>query len=138
MGQLLSDLKRDEGFREYAYQDSEGYWTIGYGRLIDKELGGNISETEGFILLVNDVDEVTNELDRVTPWWRQLPPDAQRGFANMAFNLGWTRLSKFVKMLAALEDHDFELAADEALDSKWADQVHERADRIADLYRGCA
>jgi lysozyme len=138
MGKLIEDLKRDEGFREFVYQDSEGYWTIGYGRMVDIKLGGGITEEEGVVLLINDINEVVKELDYEVPWWRQLPPNAQRGFANMAFNLGWPRLSRFVKMLAALEDHDFELAAEEALDSKWADQVGERADRIADLYRSCA
>ena len=60
---------------------------------------------------------------------------AQRALANMAFNLGLTRLKSFVKMLAALEDKKYVEAAREAIDSKWAKQVHGRAQRIFELYR---
>jgi len=54
----------------------------------------------------------------------------------MCFNLGWPRLSRFEKMLEALKAKDFDTAATEALDSKWADQVGDRAKRIAEVFRG--
>ena len=54
----------------------------------------------------------------------------------MMFNLGKTRLSKFVKMRDAIEDHDYNRAAKEMLDSKWADQVGNRAVELAELMRG--
>ena len=53
----------------------------------------------------------------------------------MAFNLGWPRLSRFKNMIEALKAGDYGRAADEALDSKWADQVGTRAERIATVYR---
>lgn len=135
--QLIEDLKRDEGFRAHAYQDSEGYWTIGYGRLIDAKQGGGISIAEAEFLMANDIERFGAEVDRTFPWWREMPDDAQRAFANMAFNLGITRLGKFKKMLAALQSGDFLRAGDEAEDSKWAGQVGPRAERIAELFRGC-
>jgi len=49
---------------------------------------------------------------------------------NMCFNLGYPRLSKFKKFLAAMEDNDFETAAKEMMDSKWATQVGDRAERL--------
>ena len=133
---LRNDLKRDEGFRSYAYQDSLGYWTIGYGRNIDIR-SGSISRREAELLLDNDMLEAITDLDERIPKWRDMPPDARRGLANMRFNLGWPRLAGFKKMLAALERGQFELAATEAISSRWATQVGNRATRIADLYRSC-
>lgn len=132
---LIRQLVIDEGFRKSAYQDSEGYWTIGYGTLIDERLGAGLTETEAGILLRNRVFEAMRELDRTYPWWKTLPEPARLGLANMAYNLGIVRLSGFRKMLAALKAGQFAKAADEALDSRWAKQVGDRAERIAALYR---
>ena len=132
---LTDELRRDEGFVAHAYEDSEGYLTIGYGRLIDEALGGGLSEAEARLLLENDILDALNDLDRSVPWWRDLPDPAGRALANMAFNLGWPRLAGFVKMLAALEAGNLETAAAEALNSKWARQVGDRSRRIATLYR---
>lgn len=133
---IETDLMRDEGFVSHAYRDSEEFWTIGYGRLIDEQLGGGISEAEAFILLRNDIQKARTDLDRALPWWRALPEPSQRGLVNMCFNLGLTRLLTFEKMLKALEAGNGVLAAMECLDSKWARQVGERSRRIAALYRG--
>lgn len=133
---LVSDLQRDEGFRRHAYQDSEGYWTIGYGRLIDKRLNAGITTAEAQLLLEADICKAAAGLDNALPWWRHLPPDSQRGLNNMAFNLGLPRLLKFKRMLAALKAGDGQTAAKECLDSQYARQVGARAERIAALYRG--
>lgn len=66
------------------------------------------------------------------PWWADLCEDHQRVIANMAFNLGINRLLKFKKFLGALQEHDFETAAVEMMDSKWATQVGPRATRLRD------
>ena len=129
---LLADLKRDEGRRLKPYRDSVGKLTIGWGRNLD-DVG--ISEAEAEAMLEADIAVAEHELDRVLPWWRELPEPAQRALANMAFNLGMPRLLGFRRMLAALGARDFETAAAESLDSKWARQVGDRAQRIAALYR---
>lgn len=135
---LRADLKRDEGYVSHAYRDSEGYLTIGVGRLIDERLGGGISPAEADVLLQNDIERHLAELDDACPWWRGMPEPAARGLANMAFNMGLARLLGFKRMLAALEAGDFAQAATEALDSKWARQVGARSERIAKLYRSAA
>ncbi len=135
---LKADLKRDEGCVLHAYQDHLGFWTIGYGRLIDEQRGGRISQDEAELLLENDIARVIDGLDRLVPWWNTLPAPARRALANMAFQLGLNGVSRFRKMLAALERQDFETAAREALDSRWATQTPNRAGRIAALYRSAA
>lgn len=135
---LITDLITDEGFISYAYKDSEGYLTIGIGRMVDKRLGGGISRDEAMLLLRHDIADICKELDEKASWWRGLPDRGQEAFVNMAFNLGWPRLSKFENMIDALKAGDYPTAANEALNSKWAKQVGTRARRIADIFRSLA
>ena len=55
--------------------------------------------------------------------------------ANMAFNLGISRLMRFKNMFAALNSGDYKQASIEGLDSKWAKQVYNRAHRLMDRLR---
>jgi len=130
---LKVDLLRDEGCELKPYVDTVGKITIGIGRnLTDR----GITLEEAKHLLENDISAVIIELDHKLPWWRALPEHKGRALANMAFNMGIPRLMDFRKMLAALESGEWETAAEEALDSKWAVQVGARADRIAQEFRG--
>ncbi len=133
---LVDELKRDERFVSHGYMDDRGNLTIGYGRLIDRKRGGGLTEPEARQLLLNDIAGAIKDLDRNVPWWRAMSGNAQRALTNMCFNLGWPRLSGFKKMLAAMKAGDMTTAADEALDSRWAGQVGDRAIRIAALIRG--
>ena len=128
---LTEELTRDEGVMLKPYRDTVNVLTIGVGRNLDN----GISEEESVYLLNNDIDTAVKELDRVFPWWSEMPDPAQRGLANMAFNLGLPRLSNFVAMLDHLKAGRYHAAASEAMDSKWAKQVGPRAERIADLFR---
>ena len=129
---LIGDLIRDEGIRLKPYHDSVGKLTIGIGRNLD-DVGITLHEARH--LCDGDVTRVIMELDNRIPWWRSLNEPAQRGLANMCFQLGMPRLLLFSMMLEALEKFDYNGAADEALDSKYARQVPARAHRIAQLFR---
>lgn len=128
---LAMDLTRDEAERLKPYKDSVGKLTIGVGRNLD-DVG--ISAEESRILLFNDIARVLGELDRQLPWWRGMSEGRQRALANMAFNLGLPRLRGFKKMLTALETGQWEAAHNEALTSRWAGQVGQRANRIAQIF----
>ncbi len=125
---IETDLIRDEGLRLKPYTDTVGKLTIGVGRNLD-DVG--ISDAEARHLLRNDIMAAVRDLDRNIPWWRDLSEGRQRALLNMCFNMGWPTLSAFRKMLAALRTGDYDTAAAEALDSRWARQVGQRADRIA-------
>lgn len=127
---LHRDLVRDEGLRLKPYRDSVGKLTIGIGRNLDDR---GITEAEAHMLMLTDIALVELELDRAVPWWRRMTDARKRALANMAFNLGLPKLLGFRNMLAALEAGDYETAASEALDSRWARQVGQRANRIAEL-----
>jgi lysozyme len=137
--QLMKEIIADEGYVYEIYNDHLGYPTFGVGHLItskDKEhgqpVGTPVSEDRIMECLENDMKIVCQELDMKEPWWRNLDDNRQRILANMCFNLGYPRLSGFKNFLSALQVSDFEKAAVEMMDSKWADQVGDRAKRLRD------
>ena len=130
---LAADLMRDEGLRLKPYRDTVGKLTIGVGRNLD-DVG--ITEAEALVLLQNDAQRARRDCRQAfDPWWDNMTERRKRALANMCFNLGLPRLMGFQKMLACLAAGDYDKAADEALDSQWATQVGDRAQRIATAFR---
>ena len=135
--QIAADLRRHEGEVLHAYQDHRGNWTIGIGRLIDERRGGGITPDEAEYLLVNDIDRRAAELQKRKAF-RDAPRPVKRALLNMAFQLGFNGLLGFTKMWQALERRDYDTAATEALDSKWASQTPTRANEVAGWIRSAA
>lgn len=129
---LFADLIRDEGIRSKAYVDTRGKVTVGVGRNLT-DVG--ISTSEAMQLLDNDVATILARLPAKLPWFGRLDPMRQRVLVNMAFNLGLDGLLSFKQMLSALKSGDYDGAADEMLDSDWAEQVKDRAIRLAQQMR---
>lgn len=130
---IIEQLILHEGVREYAYQDSLGYWTIGVGRLIDKRKGGRLRPDEIEYLLKNDIREHQEALVRALPWVEELDPIRQKVLLDMAFNLGVNGLLGFKNTLAMVKAGDYKGAARGMLASKWATQVGTRAVRLAKM-----
>jgi lysozyme len=142
---MIEELKKllinDEGEVNHAYQDSEGYWTIGVGRLIDERKGGGITHDEAMYLLDNDIVRVMKECQRELPWFHLLDDARQTVVISMVFNMGMPNFKGFKKTIKYIRDHEFEKASAEMLDSKWASQVGARATRLSEImktgkYRG--
>jgi lysozyme len=136
---LKAELERDEGRRLTAYRDSLGYWTIGVGHLLGSSPRmSSITDAECDALFVADVQAAEKFLDTHLPsaqYWAPYHGEAPyRALVNMAFNLG-PKLLEFKKFLAALSgaEPDFTTAAKEMLDSLWAKQVGDRAQRLHDM-----
>jgi lysozyme len=129
---LLDQLKRHEGFRDRPYLDSENILTIGYGRNLE---ANPLTESEAEHLLLNDMIRHERELWKAFPVAVGLDHVRRDALINMAFNLGIPRLSTFRKMWAAIEISDWDEAAKQAMDSKWAKQVGRRAEEIAFMLR---
>lgn len=125
---ILDQLKRDEGLRLTPYKDSVGKTTIGYGRNLD-DVG--ISTEEANSLLLNDVERTTNDLSKHIPWIAGLDEARQGVLLNMAFNMGLQSLLLFKKTLALVQSGDYDKAADAMLESRWAEQVGARAQRLS-------
>jgi lysozyme len=108
-----------------------GKLTIGYGRNLDDR---GISQEEADFLFNNDFINVLRELTEYS-WYVNQPDSVQAALVNMCFNLGLPRLKGFKRMIAALEVKNYTLAAQEALNSKWATQVGQRAKDVAVMLR---
>lgn len=129
---LKQQLIRHEGLRLSPYSDTVGKTTIGVGRNLDDN---GITEAEALLMLDGDIERSERELDRITPWWRQMTDARQRALLDMHFNMGTRSLLTFRNTLAAMERGDYALAADAMLQSKWAGQVKGRAVELAAMMR---
>lgn len=129
--QLVEQLKRHEGFRSKPYLCTAGKATIGYGRNLD-DVGLRVSEAS--TMLKNDIAYASASAERFLDGVRLSEPRFSV-VVNMAFNLGESRLFGFRKFKAALAKGDFDEAANQMLNSRWAEQVGSRAIELAKQMR---
>ena len=127
---LLEMLKRHEGVRSHVYLCSAGYETIGVGRNISKS-GMGLSDDEVNYLLENDIVRVIKELSSEYPWFKDLDEVRKDAMIDISFNLGATKLRKFVLALDAMERADYKTAAEEFLNSDWSRTVKGRSIELA-------
>src|SRR6266571_2826796 len=123
-------IKSCEGLDLNSYVDTNGHLTIGWGR----NLENGISLDEAELMFQNDLNRSIRELQQFD-WYQIQPSGVKNALVNMNFNLGIKKLKGFKKMIEALQDKDYTMAALEALDSRWANQVHKRANDIAVMIR---
>ena len=135
--QLMDEIELDEGRVEMIYRCSEGYLTVGIGHKIlqsDPEYG----EPEGTLitadrcddLFYNDIDNILDNIYAIFPDFDNLPEEVQLILLNMNFQMGLNGLSKFKNMRAAIDNQDWQTAADEMTNSKWFYQTPNRAKRL--------
>ena len=135
--QLKETLKVDEGVVYEIYNDHLGYPTFGIGHLVldsDPEhgaaVGTPVSEDRVDECFEKDVETVIADCKKLHEGWDGYPQEVKQIVANMMFNMGLTRLSKFNKHNAALQSGDWKTAAVEGRDSRWYNQVTNRAERL--------
>lgn len=134
MDRLIEQLKRHEGVSAYCYKDINNLEHIGVGRNISKT-GIGLSMEEIEYLLSNDILRCIKELSSEYQWFGSLDEVRQEAIINIFFNLGATRFRGFKKAIAAMEAADYNLAATEFLDSRWAKQVKGRSLELTDIIR---
>ena len=140
--QLRIELEDDEGIKYEIYNDHLGYPTFGVGHLVresDPEhgmpVGTPIDEARVAEAFEQDVETVLEDCCRLYSDFDELPEEVQRIVANMMFNLGYPRLSAFRGMKAGVDARDWDKAADEMVDSRWYNQVTNRAERLVNRMR---
>jgi len=132
MAKTLEDmLIEHEGKKLKAYVCTAGKATIGVGRNLD-DVG--ITDDEAIYLLRNDIKRVQRELSGFR-WFSEISQNRRNAVTDMCFNIGITRFSQFKDMIAAIEAKDYEKAAAEMLNSRWASQVGKRAITLANIMR---
>jgi len=127
---LRQQIRMHEGVEHKVYEDTEGIKTVGVGRNLEDR---GLSDDEVDYLLSNDIDICVKELEQTFDWYDDLDDIRKRVLIDMMFNLGMPRLKKFVNMLKAIEARAWRSAAVEMLDSKWAEQVGNRASRLSEM-----
>ena len=142
---LREEIAEDEGCKYEIYLDHLGIASTGVGHMItevDEEYGkpvGTVVEQERVRqLFALDIAVTLDECKVLYPDFDDLPEECQHIIANMMFNMGRPRLSKFKDMKAAVDARSWDLAADAMVDSKWYTQVHNRARRLVDRMRALA
>ena len=132
MKDLLESIKHHEGFVKHVYDDSLGIPTIGYGFAIkDLVLEEDLCDE----ILLRKLRILGRSVMGKFPFFDSLPSDCKDVLMEMCYQLGVTGVSKFKKALKAMEDGDWEKAADEMLDSKWAKQTPNRAKEMSNIIR---
>lgn len=124
-------LVEHEGLRLHPYVDTVGKTTIGVGRNLDDR---GISNDEAFYLLDNDIQYFYSKLNEFD-WFLKLNDARKIALIDMCFNLGLKSFLEFKNMIAAIEKNDFDDASNHMLDSKWHEQVGNRAARLAEIVK---
>lgn len=132
---VAQQLLIDEGLRLRPYRCTAGKLTIGVGRNLEDR---GISEAEAGMLLQHDIEDFWGRLVVALPWVMAAPEPVQEALLNMCFNLGLGGLLSFKQTLALIQAGQYAEAAKAMLQSKWAGQVGERAERLAVMVRSCA
>ena len=137
--QLQKEIAEDEGIKLEVYNDHLGLPTCGIGHLIleqdaeyGRALGTEITQERCDELFEQDINSVLLDCKKLYEDFHQLPKEVQHIIANMMFNMGYPRLSKFKKMRQAIIDGDWFEASVQMQDSKWYKQVPNRANRLID------
>ena len=135
--QLKETLKVDEGVVYEIYNAHLGYPTFGIGHLVlegeaehGQPVGTAVSEERVDECFEKDVEYVLNDCKILHEDFDNYPEEVKQIIANMMFNMGRTRLTKFRKHNAALQEGDWKTAAIEGRDSRWYKQVTNRAERL--------
>jgi lysozyme len=139
---LREQLEIDEGVKYEIYNDHLGYATFGVGHLVlesdpenGSEIGTEVSESRVVEAFEQDCENVLSDCNILYEDFDDLPEEAQQVIANMMFNMGRPRLSKFKGMKRGVDSRDWNAAADEMVDSAWYRQVTKRADRLVERIR---
>ena len=137
INKLKEQLKIDEGVIYEIYNDHLGYPTFGIGHLVLEgepehglSVGTTITEERVDACFEKDVEYVINDCKILHEDFDNYPEEVKQVIANMMFNMGRTRLTKFNKHNAALREGDWKTAAIEGRDSRWYKQVTNRAERL--------
>ena len=129
---LRKQITKHEGIEYKLYRCTSDKLTIGVGRNIEDR---GISHDTAMQMLDEDIDICINELQQTVSYWDDLPERVQEALVNLCFNMGIKRLMAFKKTFGYLREGMFDKAADELLDSRYANQVGQRAIDVANMIR---
>ena len=136
--ELKEQIKEHEGFVPRTYKDSLGKKTIGFGHLCvepeqwddDKEYTREELER----VFDNDFKEALKNAESLIGE-RSINFIAKQVIIEMVFQLGIGGVGKFKKMWLALDSEDYGEASFQMMDSLWAKQTPNRAEKLSQKMR---
>ena len=134
MDRLLQSVKKHEGYRNKVYLDTLGKRTVGVGHLCVEDFWEDNKEYDEELLMNILKDDLKNAIEGAERLLKDCPvldDLAKEIIIEMVFQLGETGVSKFKNMIKALKIPDYQTAAIEMLDSKWAKQTPNRAQNMS-------
>lgn len=150
---LEGDLKSQEGYSSVPYWDTLGNLSVGYGCNLDSLLAQSacrgcgidyanarktgVTQHQAECLLVFFMAQAVRDAVSLVPGFWGICDGAQRAFANMSYNIGRSRLSKFHNLIAALDTGNYTEAARQMVDSDWYVQIPDRARVLVGYMESC-
>ncbi len=142
---LREELARDECIKYETYLDHLSLKTCGVGHLcrenepeFDLPLGAKVSEERVNELFEKDIKITIDDCRKIYDDWDNMDEDIKRVCANMMFNLGYPRYSKFKLMIKAIKEKNFDEAAVQMKQSRWYNQVTNRAERLIERVKNAS
>lgn len=123
-------IVKHEGFRSDLYSCANGYTTIGYGL----NLSNGISKEEAYLLMSYRINKIDQRL-RQHKWYRNLPYSKRSILIDLNYNVGYTGLLTFKKMIYYLKLQSYTMAAKELKNSKWYRQTGQRGKELVKLMK---
>ena len=137
---LKENIKENEGFKSYIYQDTRGYPTVGYGfkvsALSKDELFLNGGKVEPMSKAVADqilemkLIKLASSVCEAFPWLEDKPKNVQDVVIEMCYQMGVPGVKKFVNTLALIRAGDYKGAYENGMKSLWAKQTPSRAKKV--------
>ena len=135
--ELRQEIQNDEGRVNSVYLDHLNLPTVGIGHLIKESdpeyglpVGTAVDDERVNELFDQDIKVTLSECEQLYGNFNDLPEEVQKILANMMFNLGRPRLSKFRKLCKAVAERNWQECAIQMEDSRWHKQVTNRANRL--------
>lgn len=126
-------IEQEEGRERCAYQDTRKLWTIGIGCLIDSSIpGAGLCDQAIDVQFAHDSARARKDAAAL-PGFQRCSEARQAVLISMCFQLG--SLQGWPKFKAAIALGDFDLAAEEGMNSLWAKQTSSRAQRQMRILR---
>jgi lysozyme len=144
---LLESVKKHEGYKNTVYLDTLNKRTVGVGHLCVEDFWEDGKEYEEKFLMDILQKDLQGAIDGAEDLINNCPSggkanisdDAKIIIIEMIFQLGKTGVSKFRNMWKALQQDppNYEEAAVQMLDSRWAKQTPNRAKEMAGHMAEC-
>ncbi len=140
--EIKERIKKHEGFIPRVYKDILGKATIGYGHLVTEkdnfQEGKEYSKEELEEVFNQDFNKAVEGANELTSQLSLVLATVKGVIIEMVFQLGKTGVSKFKKFFEALNNQDYNEAANQMIDSNWHKQTPKRCEELANIIRSCA